>query len=90
MIKRAMQCITIADLPYFMRLDMAFFEMNALWRAWYPFADRTKNSHRPRRRVDRLPKDLTDKIAKDIGLTQHQLDVLRFEMPSQKPNSRSI
>lgn len=69
---------------------MALFETNAPRRAWQLFAFFFKSSHKTPPRIDQLPKDLSDHIARDIGLSAHELELLRHRMPSQRPNRRGI
>ena len=65
---------------------MAFLEINAPWRAWRPFPWVFKNSHKAEQRLDQVPKDISAHIAADIGLSEHDLEVLRHEWPSRSVN----
>lgn len=69
---------------------MALIETNAPRRAWKSFADFFKNSHKAPPRIEQLPKDITNHIARDIGLSSHEVELLRHQMPSQKPNRHGV
>lgn len=69
---------------------MAFFDINAPRRAWRPFAGFFKISHVMPRRLDQVPKHISDHLARDIGLSEHDLELLRYQMPSQIPHRRAI
>lgn len=65
---------------------MALALKNALWRGWI-FASLNWTKKPPAsRNAHALPKSLSDHLARDIGVTQAELDRLRHVWPSETQN----
>lgn len=63
---------------------MTSITQNAPWRAWRSFANWIKISRDTPPLLDHVPKDLSDHLARDVGLTAHDLAKLRHEWPSMQ------
>ncbi len=59
---------------------MAFIDTHTPWREWLPFADWFQKLRRHAAHAPPVPKDLTP----------HQLELLRFEWPSDGPQRPMI
>ena len=62
---------------------MTYLIDDAPRRAWPSFAWLFKKRRIPRSRLDHIPRELNNHLARDIGLSAHDLAILRHEWPSQ-------
>ncbi len=69
---------------------MAFIEMTAPRRDRLPFAKWFKKLQVRAAPAPPFPKGISDHIAQDIGLTAHDLEMLRFHWPSDGPQRPSL
>lgn len=65
---------------------MAFLDIHTPWRVRLPFAKWSKKLRIMAAPVPPVPKGISAKQARDIGLTPHDLEQLRFEWPSDGPH----
>lgn len=65
---------------------MAFYDLNTPRRARFPLAGFVTKLRRKVQPRPGFPKTLSDHLARDVGLTAHDLEKLRFEWPSDGPD----
>ncbi len=62
---------------------MTPFFFNVPWRDWISFANNATNSKQKRPNIDALPKSLSTHLARDIGISDSDLERLRHQWPSE-------
>ena len=62
---------------------MAYMSENAQLRARSRFARILTYVRNSLNKKPQLPRDLSDHIARDIGLSDHEIECLRHQLPSQ-------